>query len=62
MKLIQLPEPSCKKSQSLPHNGEFLADLGLEQPNKFKEHLFIMRDKKKLFAHHYPAKSPILLF
>ena len=56
-KLINMPDPSFKPSQSTKVNPEAIKEMGFEQVYKPKDYFFTVRDKKRIFAYKYPKKS-----
>ncbi len=56
-KLIYMPEPTFKTSQLTNIDPEAIKEMGFEQVYKAEDYYFTARDKKKLYACHYPKKS-----
>jgi len=56
-KLINMPDPTFKSSQSTNIDPEAIKEIGFEQVYKAEPYYFIARDKKKIFAYKFPKKS-----
>ena len=56
-KLINMPEPVFKPYKPIKTAPAAMAEIAFEQPNKYKNHYFTTRDKKRIFAYHFPKKS-----
>lgn len=56
-KLIRMPEPTFKPSQSTKIDTEAMKEMGFEQPYKTENYYFTVRGKKKIFAYKFPKKS-----